>query len=83
VHEKYGKHTVFLGASKLAHQSAQHAGVRGHLSDRRRALLPGETARKASGAPDVSRRGSLRVLGLYAHFLLVQAVPCTKPRLHP
>jgi hypothetical protein len=51
VHEKYGKHTVFLGASKLVHQSAQHDGVRGHLPDRRRALLPGATARKRLGLP--------------------------------
>ena len=49
--EKYGKHTVFLGASFLAHQSAQHDGARGHLPDRRRALLPGETARKRLGLP--------------------------------
>ena len=55
MHEKYGKHTMFLGASKLAHQSAQHTGVRGHLPDRWGALLPGETARK--------RLGSLRFLG--------------------
>ena len=39
MHDKYAKHTVFLGASKLAHQNAQHDGVRGHLPDRRRALL--------------------------------------------
>ena len=51
MHEKYAKHTVFLGASKLAHQNAQPDGVRGHLPDRRRALLPGETARKRLGIP--------------------------------
>jgi DNA polymerase-4/DNA polymerase V len=49
--EKYGKHTVFLGASFLAHQSAQHEGERGHLPERRRELLPGETARKRLGIP--------------------------------
>jgi DNA polymerase IV len=49
--EKYGKHTVFLGASFLAHQSAQHDGARGHLPARRRELLPGETARKRLGIP--------------------------------
>src|SRR5215813_8198492 len=49
--EKYGKHTVFLGASCLAHQSAQHDGERGHLPERRRELLPGETARKRLGIP--------------------------------
>ena len=49
--EKYGKHTVFLGASKLAPKSAQHAGERGHVPERRRELLPGETARKRLGIP--------------------------------
>src|SRR5215831_20762257 len=49
--EKYGKHTVFLGASFLAHQSAQHEGERGHLPERRRQLLPGETTRKRLGIP--------------------------------
>jgi DNA polymerase IV len=49
--EKYGKHTVFLGASFLAHQSAQHDGERGHLPERRREMLPGETARKRLGIP--------------------------------
>jgi DNA polymerase-4/DNA polymerase V len=49
--EKYGKHTVFLGASFLAHQSAQHDGERGHLPERRRDLLPGETTRKRLGIP--------------------------------
>jgi hypothetical protein len=51
VHKKYDKHTVFLGASKLAPQSAQHGGECGHLSERRRELLPGETARKRLGIP--------------------------------
>jgi hypothetical protein len=49
--EKYGKHTVFLGASFLAHSSAPHDGARGHLPERRRELLPGETARKRLGIP--------------------------------
>jgi DNA polymerase IV len=49
--EKYGKHTVFLGASFLAHQSAQHDGERGHLPERRQQLLPGETPRKRLGMP--------------------------------
>ena len=49
--EKYGKHTVFLGASFLAHQSAQHDGERGQLQERRRERLPGETARKRLGIP--------------------------------
>jgi len=41
--EKYGKHTVFLGASFLAHAHAQHDGERGQL--------PGETVRKRLGVP--------------------------------
>jgi DNA polymerase-4/DNA polymerase V len=49
--EKYGKHTVFLGASFLAHQSAQHDGERGHLPERRQQLLPGETDRRRLGIP--------------------------------
>jgi hypothetical protein len=49
--EKYGKHTVFLGASFLAHKSAQHDGERGHLPERRQQLLPGETPRKRLGIP--------------------------------
>jgi DNA polymerase IV len=49
--EKYGKHTVFLGASFLAHKSAQHDGERGHLPERRRTRLPGETDRKRLGIP--------------------------------
>ena len=32
--EKYGKHTVFLGASFLAHTQAQHASERGQLPER-------------------------------------------------
>jgi hypothetical protein len=51
VREKYGKHTVFWGASFLAHQSAQHDGERGHLPERQRDLLLGETARKRLGIP--------------------------------
>lgn len=47
--EKYGKHTVFLGASLLAHTHEQHDGERGHLPERQ--LLPGETARKRLGIP--------------------------------
>src|SRR5215471_11212416 len=49
--EKYGTHTVFLGASSLAHKSAQHDGERGHLPERKQQLLPGETARKRLGIP--------------------------------
>ena len=49
--EKYGKHTVFLGASFLAHTHAQHDGERGHLPERQRQLLPGETTRKRLAIP--------------------------------
>jgi len=49
--EKYGKHTMFLGASFLAHTHAQHEGDRGHLPERQHALLPGETTRKRLGIP--------------------------------
>ena len=49
--EKYGKHTVFLGASFLAHRSAQHDGERGHVPERKQQLLPGETVRKRLGIP--------------------------------
>jgi DNA polymerase IV len=48
---KYGKHTLFLGASFLAHLEAQHAGERGHVPDRAKQLLPGETTRKRLGIP--------------------------------
>jgi DNA polymerase-4/DNA polymerase V len=48
---KYGKHTVFLGASFLAHTYAQHDGEWGHLPERQQALLPGETGRKRLGIP--------------------------------
>ena len=49
--EKYGKHTVFLGASFLAHTHAQHNGDRGHLPERQHDLLPGETARRRLAIP--------------------------------
>ena len=49
--EKYGKHTVFLGASFLAQKSAQHEGARGQVPERTQQLLPGETPRKRLGIP--------------------------------
>ena len=61
--EKYGKHTVFLGASFLAHTYAQHDGERGYLPERQRQLLPGETARKRLGIPMFHGGGPLRVPG--------------------
>jgi hypothetical protein len=48
---KYGKHTLFLGASLPAHLHAQHAGNRGELPERHIAILSGETPRKRLGLP--------------------------------
>jgi hypothetical protein len=42
---------LHLGASYLAHTHAQHADERGHIPERQRELLPGETARKRLGIP--------------------------------
>jgi hypothetical protein len=36
---QYGKHTLVLGSSFYAHQTAQHEGERGTLPQRRYALL--------------------------------------------
>jgi len=49
--KKYGKHTLFLGTSLLAHHFAQHQGERGALPQRTQLLLTGETARKRLGIP--------------------------------
>ncbi|HEX2241763.1 MAG TPA: DNA polymerase IV [Gammaproteobacteria bacterium] len=51
IREKYGKHTVFLGSSFLAHQHKQHEGERGDAPERTRQLLKGETKRKRLGIP--------------------------------
>jgi hypothetical protein len=48
---KYGKHTLFLGSSFLAHQHAQHEGARGAEPERRRVLFKGETKRKRLAIP--------------------------------
>jgi hypothetical protein len=48
---KYGKHTLFLGSSFLAHQNAQHEGERGAVPERQRVLFKGETKRKRIGIP--------------------------------
>ena len=48
---KYGKHTLFLGSSFLAHQHAQHEGARGAEPERKRALFKGETKRKRLAIP--------------------------------
>jgi hypothetical protein len=51
IREKYGKHTIFLGSSFLAHQHNQHEGERGDAPERTRQLLKGETKRKRLGIP--------------------------------
>jgi DNA polymerase IV len=48
---KYGKHTLFLGSSFLAHTQAQHEGARGAIPERRRVLFKGETKRKRLAIP--------------------------------
>ena len=48
---RYGKHTLFLGSSYLAHQHAQHEGARGAVPERRRVLFKGETNRKRLAIP--------------------------------
>jgi hypothetical protein len=48
---KYGKHTLFLGSSFLAHAHAQHAGERGTAPERQRVLFKGETKRKRLAIP--------------------------------
>ena len=49
--EKYGKHTVFLGSSFLAHKFGQHLGERGDEPQRKQQLFKGETKRKRLGIP--------------------------------
>src|SRR5262245_27236978 len=49
--EQYGKHTVFLGSSLLAHQFGQHLGARGDEPQRKQQLFKGETKRKRLGIP--------------------------------
>jgi DNA polymerase IV len=49
--EKYGKHTVFLGSSFLAHKFGQHLGERGDEPQRKQHLFKGETKRKRLGIP--------------------------------
>ena len=48
---RYGKHTVFLGASLTAQTFTQHVGDRGDAPKRNELLLKGETARKRLGIP--------------------------------
>ena len=51
IRAKYGKHTIFTGASFLAHRHRQHEGGRGDAPERTRQLLKGETTRKRLGIP--------------------------------
>ena len=51
IKQKYGKHTLFLGSSYLAHQHAQHAGERAAVPERKRVLCKGETNRKRLATP--------------------------------
>src|ERR1043166_2131331 len=49
--ERYGKHTLYLGSSFLAHRFAQHLGERGGVPQRKEKLLKGETARRRLDIP--------------------------------
>lgn len=49
--DKYGKHSVFLGSSFLAHQRGNHQDSRATLPGRRHELLKGETKRKRISIP--------------------------------
>jgi nucleotidyltransferase/DNA polymerase involved in DNA repair len=51
IRKKYGKHTICLGSSYLANQFSAHLTERGDVSERSKALLPGETKRKRLGIP--------------------------------
>ncbi len=51
VSAKYGKHTLFLGTSFLAHKFGAHLGQRGDTPRRHRELLPGETSRRRLNLP--------------------------------
>jgi len=49
--EKFGKHSVFLGSSFLAHQRGNHQDSRATLPERRHDPLKGETKRKRIAIP--------------------------------
>jgi DNA polymerase-4/DNA polymerase V len=51
VREKYGKHTLFLGTSYLAHKFGHHLGDRGDEPQRKQQLFKGETKRKRLAIP--------------------------------
>jgi DNA polymerase-4/DNA polymerase V len=51
ISEKYGKHSVFLGSSFLAHKRGNHQDSRATAPERRYNLLKGETKRKRIAIP--------------------------------
>ncbi|GJL61878.1 MAG: DNA polymerase IV [Nitrospirales bacterium] len=48
---RYGKHTVFLGASLTAQTFTQHVGERGDAPERKGLMFKGETTRRKLGIP--------------------------------
>ncbi len=51
INERYGKHSVFLGTSFLAHDHPQHEQARGDQPERKQLLLKGENKRQRIGIP--------------------------------
>jgi hypothetical protein len=51
ISERYGKHTLFLGSSFKAMNTAQHQGSRQIMAERKGELFKGETARKRIAIP--------------------------------
>lgn len=49
--DRFGKHTIFLGATERALNRSAHQGIRGTPSTRASTILPGETARQHIGLP--------------------------------
>ena len=51
INQRFGKHTVFLGSSFLAHDRPQHERERGDTPERKKLLLKGENRRQRIGIP--------------------------------
>lgn len=51
INKKFGKHTVFLGSSFLAHELPQHQKERGDQPQRKNLLFKGETKRQRLAIP--------------------------------
>jgi DNA polymerase-4/DNA polymerase V len=51
INRKFGKHTIFLGSSFLAHDQPQHEKERGDAPERKKLLLKGENKRQRIGIP--------------------------------